>query len=468
MAGNMTAVATLTINSIMYALYYFYIFVLNRHRYLALWGFSWIAYSLGYLLYLMTADQGYSVVFKHFFSLFSSMLLLIGTMNFLNSRGTGRRILSVLLLMGLILIGCMAFSSIPGIVQALSISTAILLMLISVVSGLAFLISDDGCKDAVRQITGWLFIVWGVHKGFYPFVSPDFYASEVNCLSSIVLINAVNMSIILCYLGQSGKLLLEKEVQYRLLAEASAKRLSSLEIMRRKFLANISHELRTPITAIIGYLSIIMDDLASSDKDVKYYAKQSLDKSFILNTLIQDLFDLSTKEAMELSLNREAIQVDVYFALLDEKFRPEQENSRVRVRFLPTCDSDLRQCPHILVDRMRIEQVFQNLISNAVKNIPREGSVSISCGCAKRKLHKNAKMVNIYVKDTGVGIDEADLPFIFEMFYKRSNVRNTGGTGLGLSMSEYIVQAHGGAISAESAPGAGATFTLELPIERSA
>jgi two-component system sensor histidine kinase ResE len=239
-------------------------------------------------------------------------------------------------------------------------------------------------------------------------------------------------------------------------------------MMRRKFLANISHELRTPITAIIGYLSIIMDDLASSEKDVKYYAKQSLDKSFILNTLIQDLFDLSTKEAMELSLNKEAIGVDVYFALLDEKFRPEQENSHVRVRFLPSCDSDFRQCPRIFVDRMRIEQVFQNLISNAIKNIPREGSVNISCGCAHCKRHKNAEMVNIYVKDTGVGIDEADLPFIFEMFYKRSNVRNAGGTGLGLSMSEYIVQAHGGSISAESVPGAGAAFTLELPIERSA
>jgi signal transduction histidine kinase len=442
---------------------------LNRDRYLALWGFGWITYSLGYVFYLMTAQYAFSLVFKYFFSLASSVLLFFGTVYFVGVRKQGGFVKPAVLLLGFVLFACLALSAFPmrpAAYLALSMLTAMILMIVSVVSGLAFLVSDSGGTGMMRQIAGWVFIVWGIHKGFYPFVSPDFYASASNCMSSIVMINAVNMAVILSYLEQNNRLLLEKEVQYRLLAEASEERLSNMEIMRKRFLASISHELRTPITSIIGNLSIITDGIAGTLEDSRRYAGISLEKSLTLNALIEDLHAISTREALKLQLNREATRVDEYIASLNEKFRGETNDSAIQIHFLVACGKRRSRCPSVMIDRLRIEQVLRNLIGNAVKHIEGSGSVTVSCNCARNgeAERPDEGLARIRVADTGTGIDAADLPYIFEMFYKKPNVKGTKGTGLGLTISKEIIQSHGGDIRVRSQKGAGAVFTIELPI----
>jgi signal transduction histidine kinase len=420
-------------------------------------------------------------VFKHFFSLMSSVLLLLGTAYFIGGKAPGRFIKPAAVLLGFVLIVCLALSAFPAdgaYSGALSMLTAAVLMIVSVASGLSFLILDGGGTGTTRQIAGWIFIIWGVHKGFYPFVSPDFYASEANYMSSIVMINAVNMAVILSYLDQNNRLLIEKEVQYRMLAEASEERLSNMEIMRKRFLASISHELRTPITSIIGNLSIITSGIADNLDDSRRYAEISLEKSLMLNTLIEDLHELSTKEALKLRLNREMIRVDEYIRSLNEKFHGETDNSAVRICFLASCGKRGGACFSVMIDKLRIEQVLRNLINNAVKNIEGDGRVTVRCACADGVSPGGGAgggdafsgggagggcFVRIDVTDTGAGIEEADLPYIFEMFYKKPNVRGVKGSGLGLTISREIIQSHGGDISVRSRKGEGATFSITLP-----
>ena len=419
----------------------------------------------------MTANYAISLVFKHFFSLMSSVLLLFGTAYFVNGGRQKRFIRPTVMLLGFMLFVCILFSAFPAhptAYIALSVLTAMIIMIVSVVSGLAFLVSDSGGAGPIRQIAGWVFVIWGIHKGFYPFVLPDFYALESNYMSSIVMINAVNMAVILSYLDQSNRLLLEKEVQYRMLAEASEERLSNMEIMRKRFLASISHELRTPITSIVGNLSIITDGIANTLEDSRRYAKISLEKLLTLNALIEDLHEISTKEALKLRLNKETTRVDEYILSLNEKFRGETNDSDIRIHFLAACKKQGCSCPSVMIDRLRIEQVLRNLIGNAMKHIDGIGKVTISCACARNgeAPRTDGGFAYIRVSDTGTGIAAGDLPYIFEMFYKKPNVKGIKGSGLGLTISREIIQSHGGDIRVRSREGAGAIFTIRLPISQ--
>jgi signal transduction histidine kinase len=207
-------------------------------------------------------------------------------------------------------------------------------------------------------------------------------------------------------------------------------------------------------------------------EESRHYAGLSLEKALTLNTLIQDLFQMSTREAMEMQfkLNREEISVSDYFAQLDEKFRAEQDNPRIRIKVALSCKRRARDCPSLMIDRIRIEQVFNNLINNAVKNIPGEGKITISCGCADRAGMEamDRGLLRIFVEDNGVGIEKEDIPYIFEMFYKKPNINQVQGTGIGLSISKEIIQSHGGRLFVESEAGAGAMFTIELEALRRA
>jgi two-component system phosphate regulon sensor histidine kinase PhoR len=228
--------------------------------------------------------------------------------------------------------------------------------------------------------------------------------------------------------------------------------LRRLESIRREFVANVSHELRTPVASIRAVVDTLedgaLDDPAVAG-DFVHRIGQEADR---LTSLVDELLDLGRAESGRLSLKIEAIAPADLIPRGAERLRPHIE--RARLHLIVDVPTDL---PHVWADRGRIEQVLINLIHNAIKFTPPPGTISVTA-------RAEGDLLRIAVQDTGVGIPEADLPRVFERFYKTDRARRSDGTGLGLAIAKHIVLAHHGTISATSEPGHGTTFTFTLPL----
>jgi two-component system phosphate regulon sensor histidine kinase PhoR len=230
-------------------------------------------------------------------------------------------------------------------------------------------------------------------------------------------------------------------------------RLRQLEEVRREFVANVSHELRTPLSILQGYLENLTDnpDLPRSGRleALEIMSKHSLR----LNALLEDLLILARLEARSDQLELEEIALPAFVAEVAAhwKMRSEQKGITVQTDIAP----DL---PLLRADRFRMEQVFNNLVDNAIKYSDRGGIVVIRASA-------DAIGIELRVEDTGTGIAPADLPHIFERFYRADKARSRqhGGTGLGLSIVKHIVQRHGGTVDAQSTSGVGTTIILRFP-----
>ncbi|GAB7386223.1 sensor histidine kinase ResE [Bacillaceae bacterium] len=228
-----------------------------------------------------------------------------------------------------------------------------------------------------------------------------------------------------------------------------------LDKLRKDFIANVSHELRTPLAMLQGYSEAIIDDIAASPQETKEIAKIIYDETLRMGRLVHDLLDLARMEAghQELNLN----EVDVVFLIekVMRKFSALAKERGIALRH----SVDLPRRSYRL-DADRMEQVFTNLIDNAIRHTGEGGLIMISATQKGGELY-------FHVKDTGSGIPEEDLPFVFERFYKADKARTRGkaGTGLGLAIVKNIVQAHGGSISVHSKVGEGTTFTIQIPVE---
>jgi two-component system phosphate regulon sensor histidine kinase PhoR len=229
--------------------------------------------------------------------------------------------------------------------------------------------------------------------------------------------------------------------------------LKRLERVRRDFVANVSHDLRTPVAVIKGYAETLLSGLADTDpKQAARFIEIIYNHSERLTHLIADLLTLSELESPGMLLNLEPASVEGMAGnacnLLAQK---------AREKGITLDWSGARGTPPVLVDRRRLDQVFINLLDNALKYTPDGGSVTVSAAATDN-------MVSIAVADTGIGIPSGDLPRIFERFYRvdPGRSRDQGGTGLGLSIVRHIVQLHGGAVSVESTPGKGSTFSFTL------
>jgi two-component system phosphate regulon sensor histidine kinase PhoR len=230
----------------------------------------------------------------------------------------------------------------------------------------------------------------------------------------------------------------------------------SLEAVRKEFVANVSHELRTPLSIITGYLETLIE--GGDDQETNLRFLRTMHKhAQRLNLLIEDLLALSQLESRKISLNFELI------ALSESIHRVrEQLDSRIRESDATVTITVPKQLPHIHADAFRIEQALYNLLDNAIKHSSKSGAKI--CVDARR----DATAVLVSISDDGVGIPLSDQPHIFERFYRvhKDRSRDAGGTGLGLSIVKHTVQAHGGTITVQSAPGAGATFVMTLPINQ--
>ncbi|AGG07206.1 ATPase [Dehalococcoides mccartyi] len=242
--------------------------------------------------------------------------------------------------------------------------------------------------------------------------------------------------------SQSGYLVLVQDLS----------ELRRLEKVRRDFVANISHELRTPITSL-KLLTETLQEGAASDPDV---AAGFIDKIHLevdkLAQLVTELSDLSAIESGQAVLNLQPGDIRTAIKLAAERLSPQAERAGIILGVeLP------ETLPQVRLDENRVEQVLVNLVHNAIKFTPKGGKIKIG-------VRTQSQTLVVYVTDSGIGIPEDDLTRVFERFYKVDKSRSGGGTGLGLAISKHIVQAHGGSIWAESVYGKGATFSFSLPL----
>ncbi len=224
-----------------------------------------------------------------------------------------------------------------------------------------------------------------------------------------------------------------------------------LEEMRREFMANVSHALRTPITLIQGF-SEAMIDIADSPEQQENFARTIFEEANRLKRLVEDLLELSRIDAGVISLEKELFNINDVFQEMKAKFEGTLKARRIDLEW--EVDGDAQE---IWVDRFRFEQILINLIDNAIRHT--------AGGKIRLLSRKNEQGIEIHVKDTGVGIAAEDLPNLFERFYRadKSRSRESGGTGLGLSIVKNLVEAHGGTITVESKPGSGTDFIMVFP-----
>jgi len=231
--------------------------------------------------------------------------------------------------------------------------------------------------------------------------------------------------------------------------------LESLERLRRDLVANVSHELKTPISALRAHLENLLDGVERPDPET---LQVMLAQSERLSRLVEQLLDLSRLESGELPLERE----EVLLAQLVSEVLSEIEVSRAGkgVSVEGRVDEGL---PPVWANRERVHQVLFNLLDNAVRFTPPGGRVTVSAS-------RHDGSCEVRVADTGPGIAPQHLPHLFERFYRvdPARSREDGGTGIGLAIARSVVEAHGGRIWAESELGRGSVFTFELPVAPSA
>ncbi|WP_312474410.1 ATP-binding protein [Neobacillus sp.] len=226
-----------------------------------------------------------------------------------------------------------------------------------------------------------------------------------------------------------------------------------LDKMRIDFIANVSHELRTPISMLQGYSEAIVDDIAESQEEKKEMAKVIYDESLRMGRLVNELLDLARMEAGHLQLSFEDIDLSPFINRIIHKFQGLAKDNEIQL------NAEIEDgISSVSFDPDRIEQVLTNLIDNAIRHTPKGGSVRL-------KATSEDMGIRLEVKDSGSGIPEEDLPFVFERFYKADKARTRGraGTGLGLAIVKNIIDAHHGSVSVQSKMGLGTTFTFLLP-----
>jgi two-component system, OmpR family, phosphate regulon sensor histidine kinase PhoR len=233
--------------------------------------------------------------------------------------------------------------------------------------------------------------------------------------------------------------------------------LKNLEAVRRDFVANVSHEFRTPLAIINGYVETLLDgaldDRAMAEKSLRVMARNGER----LTLLIEDLLTISRMEHRSSEMRFESVNLREIFERVCHSLEPAITERQAELLFDWPAEATRAE-----VDPSRIEQVFFNLLENALRHGPAEG-VQVRVTARRDDGH-----LEVCVADNGPGIPAEDQPHIFERFYRvhKDRSRNAGGTGLGLSIVKHIVHAHEGTVTLQSAPGEGATFVVRLPVSQ--
>jgi len=230
--------------------------------------------------------------------------------------------------------------------------------------------------------------------------------------------------------------------------------LAQIDVRRRELLANVSHDLRTPLASMQGYLETLLLGHGTLPAEVqRSYLEVAVKHSERLSKLIRDLFQLTKLEAHEVTLQCEAFPISELIQDVVQKFELSAGRRGIRLEAVLA-----EQQVDVNADIGMIERVLDNLIENALRHTPAGGSIRVQVAPARAS-------VAIRVSDTGRGIPEDELSSIFDRYYHvdRGEVSDIGSTGLGLAITRHIVELHSGTISVSSVPGQGSTFCFELP-----
>ncbi|MBN1374746.1 MAG: HAMP domain-containing protein [Dehalococcoidia bacterium] len=231
-----------------------------------------------------------------------------------------------------------------------------------------------------------------------------------------------------------------------------AEQLENKEKSRKQLLADVAHELRNPLSIVQGNLEAWLDGVIkpSPEQIASVY-----DETILLNRLITDLRELSLAEAGQLKLHIEKADMNEIINTEVTGFQARCQGKRIS---LSAVVADI--LPEVNIDRDRIRQVLHNLLENALRYTPADGSIDVKAGL------EGTGLLKISVSDSGSGIASNDLPFIFEHFYKadKSRQRSYGGAGIGLALVKKYVELHGGSIWVDSVQGKGSAFYFTLPV----
>jgi signal transduction histidine kinase len=227
-------------------------------------------------------------------------------------------------------------------------------------------------------------------------------------------------------------------------------RIEELFRAQQRFVADVSHELRSPLTAIRGNLDLLRRG-AIENRDERDTALAAIEsESARMQRLVQDLLLLAQADA-GITIQKNLVELDTLLLDVYRQARLTAGGNKVSLG-----SEDQAQ---VLGDADRLKQLFINLVDNAIKYTPNGGEVKLS-------LERDAQWVRVAIADAGVGIPAQDLPKIFDRFYRvdKARARDKGGTGLGLAICKWIAEAHGGRIEVQSQVGKGSTFTVWLPV----
>ncbi len=229
--------------------------------------------------------------------------------------------------------------------------------------------------------------------------------------------------------------------------------LRATEQYRKEFLGNVSHELKTPIFNIQGYLETLLDGAMDDDEVRVLFLKKAAASAERLNTLVNDLLDISKMESNAMKLRVSEFDITELCKEVFESYQKQAKERSTTLQFKEDCDHPYK----VLADKDRIRQVLNNLIGNSIAYGREKGMTSIGL----YDMHQN---ILIEVTDNGEGIEAEHLPRLFERFYRtdKSRSRNSGGSGLGLSIVKHIVEAHNQTIDVTSTIGKGTTFSFSL------
>jgi signal transduction histidine kinase len=252
----------------------------------------------------------------------------------------------------------------------------------------------------------------------------------------------------------SQRVRLQGEGEVTALAQAFNSMAADLEYaeqLRRNMVADVAHELRTPLSNIQGYLEAIRDGMIEPDAAT---IRSLNEEASLLSRLVNELQELSLAEAGELKLVFQAEDITELLRQAVSPLQPQLTAGEISLS-LELPDS----LPLVNIDWQRVNQVLHNILENAVAHTPKGGAIRVAAS-------EKGKWVEVSVADTGKGIPAEDLPHIFERFYRvdKSRARATGGSGLGLTIAKRLVEAHGGTITVQSKLGEGSRFSFTLPV----